>query len=74
MADPETESVVLAYLRQFDRGIAPTMGDIVGAVRAEHPQCSAPDIRRCVGTLNDSGEVCSRWDKDAHVYWARRGS
>lgn len=74
MAHPDTESVVLAYLRRFDRGIAPAIGDIVNAVLAEHPQCAASEIRRCVGTLTGSGAVCSRWDNDAHVYWAPHGS
>lgn len=67
-------ATVLAHLRQFDRGIAPTMSEIVNVVLAEYPQWSAFGIRRCVSALEQAGEVASRWDQDAHVYWAPRGS
>ena len=74
MEPRDIESAVLAYLRRFDQGVAPAMGDIVNAVQSEYLQWPASDIRRCVSALDQGGEVSSRWDKDAHVYWAPRGS
>lgn len=63
-------STVLTHLRRFDQGIAPTLNEIVSALLEDHPQWSPAEVRRCVSSLDKSGEVRSRWDKDAYVYWA----
>ncbi len=70
MGRPDADTAVLAHLHRFDRGIAPTMDDIVNTLLAEHPQLSAADIRRSVAALDAAGHLQSRWDKDAFVYWA----